>query len=173
MQSRSNVSVDFGERRLKLFLWRHDEMTRNLAISVEEKQKCVVVEGFGLKLSLLTGMSTERLRTSEHSERSARSSISDIPIITSPTLSATRLHPSEDGLRDSASLHSNTRESDGDLDIEDPLSRIYRTRDEFEPFSSVEKIFISASCVGIVAVPLIYVLVTKLSVSGFLRLQAN
>jgi len=173
MQSRSNVSVDFGERRLKLFLWRHDEMTRNLAISVEEKQKCVVVESFGLKLSLLTGMSAERLRTSEHSERSARSSISDIPIITSPTLSATRLHPSEDGLRDSASLNSNTRESDGDLDIEDPLSRIYRTRDEFEPFSSVEKIFISASCVGIVAVPLIYVLVTKLSVSGFLRLQAN
>src|SRR5271168_3623359 len=117
-------------------------------------------------------MSAERLRSFD-SERSARSSISDIPIINSPALSATRLHPGEDGLRGSPSLDSNTHESEEDLDIEDPMSRIYRTRDEFEPFSSVEKIFISASCIAIVTVPLIYVLVTKLSVSAFVRPPAN
>ena len=116
-------------------------------------------------------MSNERLRFSEHSE--TRSSISDIPVIASPALSATHLHADEDGLRHSASLDSTPHESEDDLDIEDPLSRIYKTRDEFEPFSSVEKIFIGASCVAIVAVPLIYVLATKLNVYAFLRIEAN
>lgn len=45
------------------------------------------------------------------------------------------------------------------------MSRVYVREDEFEPFSRSEFAFISASCVGVVTVPLLYLLVSQLQVS--------
>ena len=54
--------------------------------------------------------------------------------------------------------------------MEDPLSRVY-DRDEFEPFSKVEWGFITASCIGVVTVPLLYLIVSRIRVG--LNLHAS
>jgi hypothetical protein len=104
-------------------------------------------------------MSTGRLRSSEDGHSSVRSSITDIHVMTSPVPSP---RDEESALRKSSSLDS-PRGSIGDLELEDPLSRIY-FGDEFERFSATEITFITASCTGVLAVPLLYLLVSKLNV---------
>ena len=54
--------------------------------------------------------------------------------------------------------------ADDDLDLEDPLSRVYVRDDDFEPFSKTEVGFISLSCVGVVTVPLLFLIVSKVQV---------
>jgi hypothetical protein len=85
--------------------------------------------------------------------------MTDIPIITSTDLptSPVRSPP----LRDSASFDSD-HDSIDDLDLEDPLSRVYQ--DEFEPFSKSEVAFIGVSVVGVVTVPLLYLIVNRIQV---------
>lgn len=101
------------------------------------------------------------LRASERTSSSTRSSLDDIAVLTSPRHSTTPLR--EDiTLRHS---HSSGRGSLDDLDVEDPLSRVYVIDDEFEPFSRTEKGFIGVSCLGVVAVPLLYLIVSKVKVS--------
>jgi hypothetical protein len=79
----------------------------------------------------------------------------DIPVHTTllqsgdPTLHGSPSNASEDAFIE-------------DLEMEDPLSGVY-VRDEFEPFSRGEFGFISASCVGVVLVPLLY-LISQLKV---------
>ena len=109
-------------------------------------------------------------RPSEHEPSSARSSMSDLPAITSPTTLETIPLANRGRIsRNSASLDLNPLRHD-DLDIEDPLSHIYARNDEFEPFSRTETGFISVTCVGIVAVPLIFLLVSRLHVMSFRKL---
>jgi hypothetical protein len=50
-----------------------------------------------------------------------------------------------------------------ELDIEDPLGRVYH-RDEFEPFSTTEWGFISISCIGVITVPVLYLIVSRIQV---------
>ena len=101
------------------------------------------------------------LRASEHTSSSSRSSLDDIAVLTSPRHSSTPLR--EDvTLRHS---HSSDGDSLDDLDVEDPLSRVYVLDDEFEPFSRTELGFIGVSCVGVVAVPLLYLIASKVKVS--------
>jgi hypothetical protein len=54
-----------------------------------------------------------------------------------------------------------------DLDVEDPLSGIYTEFAEFEPFSKSEYGFICVSCLGVVLIPSLFLLVTKLVGSSF------
>lgn|SRR5579859_1202815 len=99
------------------------------------------------------------LRASEHTSSSTRSSLDDIAVLTSPRHSTP--------LREDITLrHSHSSEGDSldDLDVEDPLSRVYVLDDEFEPFSRTELGFIGVSCVGVVAVPLLYLIVSKVKV---------
>jgi hypothetical protein len=85
-------------------------------------------------------------------------------MLTSPRHSTTPLREDRT-LRNSLS-NSSPRDSLDDLDLEDPLSRVYVRDDEFEPFSKTEIVFISLSCVGVAAVPLLYLIVSKVQVSS-------
>ena len=110
------------------------------------------------------------LQSSEDGPSSARSSITDIPVDISPRHSNTPLRPEELRLRQSTSLDSDTPESvDDDLDIEDPLSQVYVRDDEFERFSKTEIGFITASCIGVVVVPLFFLLVSRLKVVSMME----
>jgi len=100
---------------------------------------------------------------------SVRTSITDIPAITSPRPSITPLRTNEYKLRNSTSFDLPTPESEDDLDIEDPLSRVYVREEVFETFSRTEVAFISASCIGIVTIPLLYLLVSRLEVREFMK----
>lgn len=102
-------------------------------------------------------MSSGPLRSSESS---ARSSLSDIAAITSPTVRETV--PLANGESHSDSLDMSPRESD-DLDVEDPLTRIY-PRNEFEPFSRTEIGFIGVTCIGVIAVPAAFFVVNLVEV---------
>ena len=109
-------------------------------------------------------MSSIPLRSSDEGTSSIRSSISDIHVLTPST---TLLQRSDEltRLRHSNSLESPPGSIDEDgLDREDPLSRVYVRDDEFERFSKKEMGFITVSCLGVVAVPLLYLLVTRLRV---------
>ena len=88
-----------------------------------------------------------------------RSSITDIHVVMSPAPSPRN---DESALRKSSSLDSPCDSID-DLELEDPLSQVY-VRDEFERFSGMEIVFITASCTGVLAVPLLYLLVSKFNV---------
>ena len=115
-------------------------------------------------------MSSNPPRTSEDGPSSVRSSITDIPVGISPRHSGTPLRPEELRLRPSTSLDSNTEESlDDDLDIEDPLSRVYVRDDEFERFSKTEIGFITAACIGVISVPLLYLLVSQHKVASRMK----
>jgi hypothetical protein len=110
------------------------------------------------------------LNSSEDGPYSVRTSITDIPAEISPRHSNTSLQPEELRLLQSTPLHSCTSESlYDDLDIEDPLSRLYVNDDEFERFSKTEICFITASCVGVVAMPLLYLLVSRLKVVSMMK----
>ena len=63
------------------------------------------------------------------------------------------------------SNRSNSLDDDDLLDVEDPLSRVYADTTEFEPFSKLEYAFISLSCFGVVLIPSLFLLVTKLVTS--------
>ena len=114
-------------------------------------------------------MSFTPLRSSEHHPSSARSSISDLPAITitSPRNSITPLRADDATLRNSLDFDSHG--SLDDLDIEDPLSRMYDGDSGFEPFSRKELGFISVSCIGVVMVPLLFLIVSQVQVSSFLE----
>ena len=88
--------------------------------------------------------------------------MTDIPVATSPTRATAFLHEDETTLQ-SPSFDTSSRESFDDLDVEDPLSRVYIRDEEFESFSPAETGFISVSCAGVVLVPLVYLLVAQLS----------
>jgi hypothetical protein len=103
---------------------------------------------------------------SEDLPSSVRSSIADIPVETSPVDSTAALNTSKPAPRNSASLEWSREPDDDDLDIEDPLSRVYVRGDEFEPFSRTEIGFISASCIAVVSVPLLHLLVSRIQVFG-------
>ena len=98
------------------------------------------------------------VRKSADNDSSPRSSMSDLPVPVTPT--------SPFATEGTALRHSlsSTRHSMEELDIEDPLSRVYN-RDEFEPFSKTEWGFVTVSCIGVVAVPLLYLLVSRIGVS--------
>ena len=104
-------------------------------------------------------MSRVPLRSSEDGHSSIRSSITDIPVVGSPEPTP-RLDESTS--RESNSMDSH-RDSIDDLELEDPLSGVY-VREEFEPFSGTEVAFITASCTGMLAVPLLYLLVSIINV---------
>jgi hypothetical protein len=107
-------------------------------------------------------MSSNSRRSFEDDPSSIHSSITDIPVDISPRHSSTELRTEELRLRQSSSLDINIPELvDDDLDIEDPLSRIYVRDDEFERFSKTETGFIVTSCIGVIAVPLLYLLVSR------------
>jgi hypothetical protein len=91
---------------------------------------------------------------------SVRTSITDIPAVTSPRPSLTPLRTNESELRNSTSFDLPTSGSDDDLDIEDPLSRVYVREEVFEKFSRTELAFISASCIGVVIIPFLFLLVS-------------
>jgi hypothetical protein len=114
-------------------------------------------------------MSFTPLRSSEHNPSSARSSISDIPAITitSPRHSITPLRADDATLRNSLDFDSHG--SLDDLDVEDPLSRMYGSDSDFEPFSRKELGFISISCIGVVMVPLLFLIVSQVQVCPFQR----
>ena len=115
-------------------------------------------------------MTTPSLRASEDGPSSVRSSITDIPIEISPRHSNTPFRNEELKLLQSTPLDSNTPESvDDDLDIDDPLSRLYVRDDEFERFSKTEIVFITASCVGVVSLPLFYLLISRLKVVPMMK----
>lgn len=101
-------------------------------------------------------------RRSADAPLSARTSITDIAVATSPVHTATVLQDDDVTLR-SPSFESSTHDSIDDIDLEDPLGRIYIRDGEFEPFSRTEIGFISVSCAGVVLVPVIYLLVNRLS----------
>ena len=107
-------------------------------------------------------MSAVPLRSSGSAPSSARSSISDIPMVTSRRHSTSTPYDDPD-VRRSTSFDSNQGASlDDDLDIEDPLSRAYADITEFEPFSKSEYVFIGLSCFGVVLIPSLFLLITKL-----------
>ena len=109
-------------------------------------------------------MSTLPLRSSENGPDGAssiRSSISDIPVADSAESSPRQLDGSTP--RKSNSLDSPRDSLEDDLELEDPLSRVY-IREEFERFSGTEIAFITASCTGVLTVPLLYLLVSQLNV---------
>lgn len=118
---------------------------------------------------VLKRMELAPLRPSEDGPSSVRSSVTDIPVAISPRHSTTVLHAEEPSLQKSTSFDSNRPRTYDDLDIEDPLSRVYGCDDGFEMFSRTEFTFISASCVGIVAVPLLYLLISQLQVLNFVN----
>jgi hypothetical protein len=91
---------------------------------------------------------------------SVRTSITDILATTSPRPSITPPRTNESELRHSTSFDLPTPGSDDDLDIEDPLSQVYVREEVFETFSRTELAFISVSCIGVVAIPLLYLLVS-------------
>lgn len=95
------------------------------------------------------------------SPSSARSSMSDIPIVTSD-IPIIAVQKNDSPLRESFS--NSDHGSMDDLDIEDPLSRVYVRDDEFEPFSRSEVGFIGASVIGVVTVPLLYLIVNRIQV---------
>jgi hypothetical protein len=82
--------------------------------------------------------------------------------MTTPPASTTT--PYDDpAVQPSNSFESNRSGSiDEDLDIEDPLSRVYTDTAGFEPFSKSEQVFLCLSFFGVVLIPSIYLLVTKL-----------
>ena len=83
--------------------------------------------------------------------------MTDVP---SSRHASTPFRPEERRLRHSTSFDSNSPCSvDDDLDVEDPLSQVYVRDDEFERFSKTEIGFITASCIGVVIVPSLYLLV--------------
>jgi hypothetical protein len=103
---------------------------------------------------------------SEGVPSSARSSISDLPMITTPRESTTI--PLNEPDHRSPSYESNqSGGSMDDLDVEDPLSGIYAEFAEFEPFSKSEYGFIGVSCLGVLLIPSLFLLVTKLVCSSF------
>lgn len=104
-------------------------------------------------------MSRVPLRSSEDSHSSIRRSITDIPVVVSPEPTS-RLDESTSRKSSSSDSH---RDSIDDLELEDPLSRVY-VREEFERFSGTEIAFISASCASVLAVPLLYLLVSIIDV---------
>src|SRR5271156_6068578 len=110
-------------------------------------------------------MESVPLRSSEDHVSSGRSSMTDIPVISPPRLSTAPLRADEPTFRNSTSFDSDHPGSIEDLDIEDPLSRVYVRDDEFEPFSRTEIAFVSVSCIGVMALPLLFLLVSKLGVS--------
>ena len=63
------------------------------------------------------------------------------------------------------SNRSNSFDDDDLLDGDDPLSRVYADATEFELFSKSEYAFISVSCFGVVLIPSLFLLVTKLVIS--------
>jgi len=101
-------------------------------------------------------MSSVPLRLSEDGHSSIWSSIADVPAVEfsepSPRLD-------ESTLRKSTSFH----DSIDDLEFEDPLSRVHIS-EEFERFSGTEIAFITSSFTGVLVVPLLYLLVSKLNV---------
>ena len=104
-------------------------------------------------------MPTVPLRSSRDGPSSILSSDSDIPVATSPEFARQQ---DEAVLPKSSSLDSSDAFVD-DLEFEDPLSRVY-VQQEFERFSGTEIIFITASCTGVLAVPLLYFITNKLNV---------
>ena len=98
---------------------------------------------------------------------STRSSMSDLPMITTPRESTTI--PYNDPDHHSTSFESNrgAGSMDDDLDVEDPLNRIYTEFAEFEAFSNAEYGFISLSCLGVVLIPSLFLIVTKLVSCSF------
>ena len=86
----------------------------------------------------------------------------DIPAITSSDILTTPLR-NDETLRNSLDLDSEHGSID-DLDIEDPLSRVYVRESEFEAFSRSELVFVCVSCMGMVAVPLLYLIANRIRV---------
>jgi hypothetical protein len=94
---------------------------------------------------------TTHSRPSQEAPPSTRSSISDLLIATrreSMTI------PYDEPNRSGGSME--------DLDVEDPLSGIYAEFREFEHFSKSEYGFIGLSCLGVLLIPSLFLLVTKL-----------
>jgi hypothetical protein len=107
-------------------------------------------------------MSSTHLRSSEYKALSNRSSISDLPVLTSPRHSITPLRADDATLRNS--LDFDSRGSIDDLDVEDPLSGVYGNDSNFEPFSRKEIGFISLSTIGVIMVPLLFLIVSQFQV---------
>jgi hypothetical protein len=99
------------------------------------------------------------VRSSLERQSSERDSIDDIPV------HSALLQAEEHTLRNSLSNDSGNGNFAEDLEMEDPLSRVY-VRDEFEPFSRWEIGFISVSCVGVVLVPTLFLL-SQVTVGSF------
>jgi len=99
--------------------------------------------------------SSRNVRVSADQPSSAHSSISDIEVRASP--------PEDTPLRQSESSEDLQNNAIQDLELEDPLSRVY-VRDDFEPFSKTEWGFITISCLGVVSVPLLYLIVSRIQV---------
>jgi hypothetical protein len=106
-------------------------------------------------------MSPECLPSSEEDESSPIRHFREETSVISPPASPTPLYTEDTALRDSI---SDRPDSIDDLDAEDPLNGACLRDDEFEPFSRTEVVFISISCVGVVAVPLLYLLVSRIQV---------
>jgi len=107
-------------------------------------------------------MSTVPLRSAGSAPSSARSSISDIPMMTPPESTLAPYDPVVQLSDAHESSRSNSFDDDDLLDAEDPLSRAFADATEFEPFSKLEYAFISVSCLGVVLIPSLFLLVMKL-----------
>lgn len=106
-------------------------------------------------------MSSESLLSPEGDESCPISHSRADASVLSPRAFPTPLHTEDTALRDSISDRADS--VDG-LGVRDPLNRESMRSDEFEPFSRTEVIFISISCVGVVTVPLLYLLVSRFHV---------
>lgn len=81
--------------------------------------------------------------------------------MTSPRHSITPLRADDATLRNSLDLDSY---GPMDLDMEDPLTGVYGNGNEFESFSRKEIGFISLSTIGVIMVPLLFLIVSQIQV---------
>jgi hypothetical protein len=112
-------------------------------------------------------MPSAPLRSSEDTPGPTLSSIIDIDTISALNNETAPLHLNDDTTNWARlSINSPSPRSIGSLDIEDPLGGVYVRNDDFEALSGGEVAFIGTACFGVVAVPLLYLLVSHLGVLG-------